>query len=112
MHSAYTDGSLKNTLAGGGIVIYKYKGSTITEHFFRLGTGPTLFQAELLAIANLCDILIDQEAENTPTTHICTDSKAAIISLTATAINSKTVLLTQFQNCASSLNTPPLPSSG
>ena len=51
--------ALQNTLAGGGIVIYKYKGSTITEHFFRLGTGPTLFQAELLAIANLCDIFID-----------------------------------------------------
>ena len=90
---AYTDGSLKNSLSGGGIVIYK--GSTFSEHFFRLGTGPTIFQAELLAIANLCDILIDQEAENTPTTHICTDSKSAILSLTATTINSKTVLLTQ-----------------
>ena len=78
----------------GGIVIFKGL-SILTENFNRLCTGPTNFKAELLAIANSCDIVLNQHTKLSLITHyICTNSEAVILSLTSSTVNSNIVQLT------------------
>ena len=62
-----------------------------TEDSIRLGPGPTIFQAEIIAIAKLCDILLDQNIQISYFNRICTESKEAIHALSATIISSETV---------------------
>ena len=86
----YTDSSVKNSFAGAGIIIYSNR-NIISEQYLSLGNDTMIFQAELIAIATLCDILLDAPSQITKTTHIFTDSRSAIEALSATVIFSKTV---------------------
>ena len=90
---SYTDGSVKNTLAGAGFTIYTSPANHI-DHSIHLGNGSTIFQAELFAIAALSEFILANPTIITPAIHICTDSQAALQALTATIIRSRTVLMT------------------
>ena len=81
----YTDGSVKNNLAGAGFVLF-LNSSTITEHFHQLGNTTTIFQAELLALLHLCIHLSKNSYEATEL-HICIDSKAVLLALSGTIMS-------------------------
>ena len=86
----YTDGSVKNNLAGAGFILY-LNSSTISEHFIKLGNTTTIFQAELLAILHLCIHLSNSNHEASEL-HICIDSKAVLHALSGTITRSHLIM--------------------
>ena len=87
----YTDGSVKNSLAGSGFVIFRGN-EVIKEHFSPLGTSVSIFQAELLAILTACNFILSDLSHSPPIPiHFCVDSKSALHALSATIIRSSTV---------------------
>lgn len=88
---AYTDGSVRNSLAGAGGVIFAPEGISTREFHWKLGTIVTIFQAELFAIDNICKILQDTTPANLNIV-ICCDSQAAIRALNSLAQQSKSVI--------------------
>ena len=88
-HVAYTDGSLKNGLAGAGAIFYS--SSSEESWTWHLGGEVSVFQAELYAIMKIC-ILIKDKNLVPSTIAICSDSQAAIKALNSSTISSQSVL--------------------
>nr|XP_042904640.1 uncharacterized protein LOC122270622 [Parasteatoda tepidariorum] len=72
----YTDGSKIGAKSGAGI----YCSNDGTKLHFPLGNYATVFQAEVYAIILCCKLCIDKGYQNT-TIRICSDSQAALLSL-------------------------------
>ena len=85
----YTDGSVKNNLAGTGVALYK-NADIIMEKSQSLGNTTTIFQAEIMAILILCQYITTLDHQATAL-HICIDSKAAIQALNGTITRSHLV---------------------
>ncbi len=87
----YTDGSVKNNLAGAGFAVYQGQ-HLIHEYSLSLGNTTTIFQAELLAILHLCRFISSFKPKDSSDVHICVDSKAALSAISATFAKSHTVI--------------------
>lgn len=83
----FTDASVNKNGAGFGI----FNANTETEHCGPLGTQVEVTQAELTAIF-MCALQIVKDGYGNSTTHIYTDSLAAIKALSSVRIESKLVL--------------------
>ena len=85
----FTDGSVKNNLAGSGFAIFK--GARLHHESSKpLGSLTTIFQAELHAITSVCNFLCNIDTIDS-SIHICSDSKAAILAVSSITIRSCTV---------------------
>jgi ribonuclease HI len=83
----YTDGSLKDNLAGAGL----YQPRDDLRDFLSLGTDISVFQAEVVAISMAATKCLERDYKNQKIL-ICSDSKAALGALTNWTIESKLVL--------------------
>ena len=85
----YTDGSKHSKGVGAGMVIYLFN-QIIHKDFFPLAPGATIFQEELIAIANAAKFLTKYKTLNPKYVKIFTDSRAALMALDSLKITSKT----------------------
>lgn len=100
----FTDGSLKNGLAGGGFVIYSGN-SLLDKVHFHLGRFTSVFQAEVSAI-RLCVQKLHEYDHNERNIVIHCDSRAAIDALCSNTISSPCVkYCNQWLNSLSARNT-------
>ena len=90
----YTDGSkLRDGSTGAGICCRLY-GSPVEERAVFLGTLPTVFQAEAMAIAEACQVameVIEREAKAPNKVVILTDSQAVLLALAKKKVTSKVI---------------------
>ena len=94
----YTDGSKLNGRAGASFYIEYASGSQTDQNFFHLGRYSTVFQAEVVAIAEVAKKLIMDRIVNEKII-ILVDSQAAILAIQNNIVKSNTVL-----TCIKNLN--------
>jgi ribonuclease HI len=83
----YTDGSLRNGLAGAGIYSNDYEINAAIQ----LGSLVSIFQAELFAILHCASVCLAAEFRDRHI-DICSDSRAALMALESYHFNSKLAL--------------------
>ena len=94
----YTDGSKLNGRAGTSFYIEYASGSQTDQNFFHLGRYSTVFQAEVVAIAEVAKKLIMDRIVNEKII-ILVNSQAAILAIQNNIVKSNTIL-----TCIKNLN--------
>ena len=88
--SIYTDGSQTPQHVGSGLVIYELN-KEICYKSLRLSDNTTVFQAEMIAIRDATQLMIEHLQEHQKYIKIFSDSQAAIQALNSPTITSKIV---------------------
>lgn len=94
----YTDGSLRDGLAGAGFCSVNQAGVVTKKAVIPLGKHATVFQAEIVAISACVNQLLESDISEQDIV-ICSDSKAALMAVKSQLTKSKLV-----QDCVNCLN--------
>ena len=89
-YNVFTDGSKMDDRTGAGLVLYKGN-REISQEWYRLNDGSTVFQAEVAAIARAAEVLADMNVSNMRFVKHFVDSQAAILAVGNPHISSKLV---------------------
>ena len=92
----FTDGSKLNNQTGAGLVLYSGPHhNPLSSFYWRLGDNNTVFQAEMFAISQACELLLSLPLGNASIA-IFTDSLSSISALSMESSDSKLVIGTRL----------------